>query len=97
MFVDVQQATDRPKVVLYTGAFCGKCRFAREFLARQGVPFEEVPVYRPGVIEELLNRTGMMAAPTLKVGQDYVAGYDPMRFAAVLVKHGWIKDEPPLP
>ncbi|MBE3553355.1 MAG: glutaredoxin family protein [Kyrpidia tusciae] len=92
MSYSVAAKDERPQVTLYTSSFCGKCRFAREFLNRLGIPFEEVPVYTPGVVEELLSRTGMMAAPTLRVGQDYVTGYDPGRFTLALMKNGWIKD-----
>ncbi|RIV18612.1 hypothetical protein D2Q93_13735 [Alicyclobacillaceae bacterium I2511] len=56
------------------------------------MPFREVFVFRQaGAVDELVRKTGALAAPVVVVGHRFVRGYDPYALLALLAEEGWIQ------
>lgn len=71
--------SDKPKVVVYTGAFCSYCNAAKNLLTKKGVAFEEVRVDREaGRHEEMMQRSGRTSIPQIFIGDIHVGGFDDM-------------------
>jgi len=72
------EAGARPRVTMYTAAFCGYCRRAERLLAAKGVDdidkikVDELPDARATMIE----RTGRRTVPQIYIGDFHVGGYD---------------------
>jgi glutaredoxin len=77
-------------VILYSAAWCGYCRAAREFLASRRVPFVEKDVEKdPRAAAELAHkarRAGIHPSriPIIDVRGRLVEGFDPVRLATLL-------------
>ncbi len=64
-------------VTVYTAGFCGYCVRVTTLLARRGIPFTEVSVEdHPGLLEQLLAKSGRRTLPQVYVGERYVGGAD---------------------
>lgn len=88
-FATRQAAKDFP-VVLYTSPDCGPmCRDARDSLAKRGIPFREVSVADEKTAAELKTATGKATVPTLTVGRDSMAGFDPEAWKSALDTAGY--------
>lgn len=44
-----------------------------------------------GAVDELVRKTGALAAPVVVVGHRFVRGYDPYLLLALLLEEGWIQ------
>jgi glutaredoxin 3 len=68
----------KPRVTMYTTAYCGYCRRAERLLASKGVDdidrirVDELPDARTAMIE----RTGRRTVPQIYIGDFHVGGYD---------------------
>jgi len=57
----------------------------KEFLSQKGIPFKELNVsVNAGARQEMVSRTGMMAVPTVVVGNEYVVGFDKEKLERIL-------------
>jgi glutaredoxin len=57
----------------------------KEFLSQKGIPFQELNVsVNAGARQEMVSRTGMMAVPTVVVGNEYVVGFDKEKLERIL-------------
>jgi len=57
----------------------------KEFLSQKGVLFQELNVAaNAGARQEMVSRTGMMAVPTVVVGNEYVVGFDKDKLERIL-------------
>lgn len=70
-----------PRVLMYTTAWCGFCRAARQFLTHdKGVEVVEIDVTGDHLTrEQLARRTGSTAVPIIFVGDVHVGGYTALR------------------
>ncbi|MCI0183012.1 MAG: glutaredoxin family protein [Acidibacillus sp.] len=65
----------------------------KEFLSQRHLEFKEVNVFHSSeTIDEMLHYTGSFTAPLLRIGTEYVHGYDPMSISQLLERTGWIDD-----
>jgi len=66
---------------MYTGDACAFCARARSFLAKKGVPFEEIHIDRfdPLARQRLVELTGRYTVPQIVVGDEPIGGYDELR------------------
>jgi len=73
---------------LYTTAWCGDCRYAKQFLRERGIAFEEINVDEDPDAEDLILRVnnGRRKVPTVQVGDRYFAcsPFDPKQLAEEL-------------
>jgi glutaredoxin len=62
-------------LVLYTTAWCGDCRRAKQFLNERGIAFSEVNVDEDPEAEDLVLRVndGLRKVPTIRVEGRYFA------------------------
>lgn len=65
-------------VTVYTRPGCESCERLKEFLAEQGVPFEEKDIVRDSAAaDELATLTqGAATAPVIVIGEKVVIGFD---------------------
>jgi glutaredoxin len=92
---DVQLATKRFPVVLYTSEPCPPCKDARDLLAKRGVPFREVQVGTDQTRDELKKVSGAVEVPVMTVGRDVQRGFEPAMFNDALDTAGYPKTAPP--
>lgn len=80
-------------VVVYSAVWCGFCKKAKAWLARENVPFIERDVEKDaGASEELAQKLALAnirggGVPVIDWGGTIVMGFDQRRLAALLEKH----------
>ena len=73
-----------PAVILYSQPGCAPCFAARMFLQTRNIPFQYRDVQAdPQAFRELMD-LGSRSTPTLKVGDEVMIGFDPVRLEAML-------------
>lgn len=74
----MSETTTKPRITMYTTAYCGYCRRAERLLAAKGVDdieqirVDEIPHARALMVE----RTGRRTVPQIYIGDFHVGGYD---------------------
>ena len=72
-------------VVVYTTPTCGYCYQAKEFLARQGVPFVEKNVAADRrAAQEMVRMSGQQGVPVITVDGQVVVGFNQPRLMQLL-------------
>jgi glutaredoxin 3 len=68
----------KPRVTMYTTAYCGYCRRAERLLAAKGITdIDEVRVDAdPELRLSMMQRTGRRTVPQIYIGDRHVGGYD---------------------
>ena len=65
------------KVSLYTTPTCHFCHAAKDYFAENNVEFEEFDVAADADKRtEMIEITGQMGVPVIKIGDDVVVGFD---------------------
>jgi len=69
-------AARKSPVVLYSAPKCASCDTARAYLKKRGIPFAEKSVEGDRQLqEELIQKAGGLAVPTITVGSKVMQGY----------------------
>ena len=69
--------TEKPKVIVYTSAWCGYCSGAKTLLSKKGVDFTEIRIDKEaGMREEMEQRSGLTSVPQVFIGEQHVGGFD---------------------
>jgi glutaredoxin len=64
-------------VVIYTTPNCFYCKIAKEFLRRNGIPFDERDVAtHPELIHEIEEKSHQRGVPVLEIGNEIFVGFD---------------------
>jgi glutaredoxin 3 len=72
-------------VVVYTTPTCGYCYQAKEFLSRQGIPFEEKNVAADRrAATEMVQISGQQGVPVITVDGEVVVGFNQPRLRQLL-------------
>lgn len=73
-----QGSTTKPRVTMYTTAYCGYCRRAERLLAAKGITdIDEIRVDEdPELRLAMMRRTGRRTVPQIYIGDRHVGGYD---------------------
>ena len=73
-----QGSTTKPRVTMYTTAYCGYCRRAERLLAAKGITdIDELRVDEdPDLRLAMMRRTGRRTVPQIYIGDRHVGGYD---------------------
>ncbi len=65
------------KVKIYSTPTCPYCDMAKQFLRDNNVKFEAVDVSKNReAAAEMIEETGQMGVPVIKIGEDYIIGFD---------------------
>lgn len=69
-----------PNVTIYTSRLCGYCTMAKKLLERKSVAYQEIDVdSRPGLRQELIEKSGRRTVPQIYIGDFHVGGFDDLR------------------
>jgi glutaredoxin len=66
--------TSHHSLTIYTVPDCPDCRLLKDWLAREGITYEERDLSNPEVMVEAKARTGVRVAPISIVGQEIFYG-----------------------
>jgi glutaredoxin-like YruB-family protein len=77
------------KIKMYSTPFCGYCKMAKDFLDRNGFPYEEVDVsVDEAAAKDMAARTGQMSVPVIEIGDEIVVGFNESEIEEAIVKAG---------
>lgn len=66
-----------PEIIIYTGRFCPYCTMAKKLFDRKGATYTEVDVdAKPGLREELMEKTQRRTVPQIFIGERHIGGFD---------------------
>lgn len=69
-------------VTIYSTPTCHFCQMAKEFFAEKGVEYTAYDVSTDAAKrEEMIQLTGQLGVPVIKVGEDIMVGFDRMKLA----------------
>lgn len=64
-------------IQIYTTRLCPYCMMAKRLLDKKGVAYTEIKVDdKPGLREEMMQRTGRRTVPQIYIGDRHVGGFD---------------------
>ncbi|MFQ5540755.1 MAG: glutaredoxin family protein [Candidatus Paceibacteria bacterium] len=73
---------DQKTVTIYTTPTCHFCHQAKEFFKEKGVEYTENDVSSDAAKrQEMIEMTGQMGVPVIKIGDDVVIGFDKEKVA----------------
>lgn len=74
-----------PPVTIYTTKTCGYCKATKAFLQEHTVPYAEIDVGADrDKAREMIEVSGQMGVPVIKIGEVIVIGYDEEKLKALL-------------
>ena len=72
-------------VIIYTTPTCHFCKLAKEFFAEKNVQYTAYDVSTDAEKrEEMIQMTGQLGVPVIKIGEDLMVGFDREKVAAKL-------------
>jgi len=67
----------QPKIVVYSGRFCGYCTAAERLLKSKNVEYELIKVDEdPAMFDHMMKVTGRRTIPQIFIGDYHVGGFD---------------------
>ena len=67
----------KPKVKIYTTSSCPYCHTAKDFLAQNKIPFEDVNVEENReAAQEMVEKSGQTGVPVIDVDGQIIIGFD---------------------
>jgi glutaredoxin 3 len=73
------------KVVIYGAEWCPPCHTAKNYLSSRDVTYDYVSVdENPEQGREIATKTGWTAIPIIKIGKEYILGFDRLKIDAAL-------------
>jgi len=79
----------RPEVKMYATDWCGYCRKAREYFARNGIHYTELDVEKSEAARVEYKSMGARGVPLILVGTQRMNGYSEQRLAQMLKAAGY--------
>lgn len=76
------------EITIYTTSTCNDCSKAKRFLRQMGVNFREKDIFlTPDALDEWQRVNGYgTQLPLIKVGRDYLSGFNPFELKALLTE-----------
>jgi glutaredoxin 3 len=75
------------KVVLFSTSTCSWCRRAKRYFRENRVPFKEINVERDqDAARDLVRKTGQTGVPVIKIGSNWIVGFDKQRIEKELTR-----------
>lgn len=66
-----------PEIIIYTAPSCPYCTMAKKLLERKGAVYTEINVdSRPGLREEMMEKTKRRTVPQIYIGDRHIGGFD---------------------
>lgn len=66
-----------PDIIIYTGRLCPYCIMAKRLLERKGARYTEIDIdSRPGLRQEVMEKTQRRTVPQIYIGDFHVGGFD---------------------
>lgn len=66
-----------PEIIIYTAQRCAYCTMAKKLLERKGAAYTEIDVdSRPGLREEVMEKTRRRTVPQIYIGDRHIGGFD---------------------
>ncbi len=73
------------KVEIYSTATCHFCHLAKDWLTEKGIPFTDYNVgENVEKRKEMMEMTGQLGVPVIKVGNEVMIGFNPEQLAKIL-------------
>ncbi|MCA9361376.1 glutaredoxin family protein [Candidatus Kaiserbacteria bacterium] len=73
------------KVTIYSTPVCHFCHAAKEYFEKNGVEFTDFDVAADAEKrQEMIEMTGQMGVPVIRIGDDVVVGFDEAKVAELL-------------
>ncbi len=67
----------QPKIVMYSGRFCGYCTAAERLLQSKNAEYELIKVDEdPAMFEHMMEITGRRTIPQIFIGEHHIGGFD---------------------
>jgi glutaredoxin len=76
------------EVKMYATDWCGYCKKAREYFARNGVRYTELNIEKSATARAEYDRLGARGVPVILVGEQRMNGYGEQHLAAMLKAGG---------
>jgi glutaredoxin len=83
------RAARQPEVRMYATDWCGYCKQARQYFARNGIRYTELDVEKSDAARAEYQRLGARGVPVILVGEQRMNGYSEDRLAAMLKAAGY--------
>ena len=76
---------DKPAVTIYSTPVCHFCHAAKEFFAENNVTYTEHDVVGDAEKrQEMIDMTGQMGVPVIRIGDDVIIGFDEPKLKELL-------------
>lgn len=76
---------DQKTVIIYSTPTCHFCQMAKEFFKEKGVEYTDHNVAEDmEKRQEMIEMTGQMGVPVIKIGDDVIIGFDKEKVAGIL-------------
>ncbi len=73
------------KVDIYSTATCHFCHMAKEWMTEKNIPFNDYNVGTDAEKrKEMVEMTGQLGVPVIKIGDDVMIGFNPDKMAQLL-------------
>ena len=82
-------AAARAEVKMYSTDWCGYCRQAREYFARNGIRYTEVDIEKSAAARSEYERLGGRGVPVILVGAQRMDGFGEARLSQMLKSAGY--------
>ena len=82
-------AAARAEVKMYSTDWCGYCRQAREYFARNGIRYTEVDIEKSAAARSEYDRLGGRGVPVILVGAQRMNGFSEPSMSALLKSAGY--------
>lgn len=79
----------RPEVKMYATDWCGYCRQARQYFARNGIRYTEVDIEKSPAGRSEYERLGARGVPVILVGAQRMNGFSEQSMSALLKSAGY--------
>ena len=77
--------TVQPEVVIYSTPTCHFCALSKDYFTKNNVPFTNYDVASDfEKRQEMIDMTGQMGVPVIRIGNDVVIGFDKKKLAELL-------------
>lgn len=77
--------TPQPEVVIYSTPTCHFCQLSKEFFAKNNIQFTNYDVASDfEKRQEMIEMTGQMGVPVIRIGEDVVIGFDKDKLVELL-------------
>ena len=72
-------------ITVFTTPTCAYCQMVKKYLDMKGKDYEVVDLEtNPDIRKSLFNKTGAMSVPITQIDENYIIGWKPAEFGALL-------------